>query len=324
MVKRFLGSARRYMLNLAENPAVVLLYHRVTSLENDPQLLSVTPANFYEQLTHLRKKYHVMAVEDFYDIFFRRKKFPPRSVLLTFDDGYADNYLEALPILENLDMQALFFITTSNLDTDRELWWDELERIFLGDNPLPNTIEIEVADGHVQLDTRTKTGRRSTYDFLHPLLRFTPPLQRDQILDHLRSLAGLNATGRPTHRMMTSDELRKMSQSASAVIGAHTHNHPSMAVLPYNEQFLEITKSKAVLEQITGKAPKYFSYPYGSKQDYNKDSVNACREAGFLMACSNYYNQVHSWTDPFQVPRILVRNWDNDDFKSHLSKFFSY
>jgi peptidoglycan/xylan/chitin deacetylase (PgdA/CDA1 family) len=324
MVKRFLGSARRFLLNRIDTPALVLLYHRATKLEKDPQLLAVSPDNFYEQVKYLRDTHSLLQVEEFYDLLSHRKKFPRKTVILSFDDGYADNFLEALPILQSLGSQALFYITTSNLDTDRELWWDELERIFLGNHSLPPILEIEHKDGDIQLDCRTHAGRTGTYNFLHPLLRFAAPAERNRILDHLRAMTGLSASGRPGHRMLTSNELQQLSRSASAVIGAHTHNHPSLAVLPYKEQLEEITQSKNILEKITGKSIQHFSYPYGSKQDYNQHSVNACRESGFKMVCSNFYGQVHSWTDPLQVPRVLVRDWNRDQFSHYLSKFFSY
>jgi peptidoglycan/xylan/chitin deacetylase (PgdA/CDA1 family) len=324
MVKRFLGSAKRFLLNRIDTPALVLLYHRVTRLQKDPQLLAVSPENFYEQVNHLRGTYSLLQIEEFYDLLSRRKKFPRKTVVLTFDDGYADNLLEALPILQSLNSQALFYITTSNLDTDRELWWDELERIFLGNHSLPPFLEIEHKDGHIQLDTRTHGGRTDTYNFMHPLLRFAAPAERNRILDHLRAMTGLSASGRPSHRMLTSVELQQLSRSSSAVIGAHTHNHPSLAVLPYKQQLEEMSMSKNMLEKITGNTMQHFSYPYGSKRDYNRDSINACREMGFKMVCSNFYGQVHSWTDPLQVPRVLIRDWNKQQFSQYLSKFFSY
>src|SRR5882724_181949 len=103
MLRRSAGASRRYLLNLLDNPAVILLYHRVTYLQTDPQLLSVTPENFYDQVTLLKNKYALLQIEEFFDMLVHRKKIPKNAVILTFDDGYADNCLEALPILESLN-----------------------------------------------------------------------------------------------------------------------------------------------------------------------------------------------------------------------------
>jgi peptidoglycan/xylan/chitin deacetylase (PgdA/CDA1 family) len=115
-----------------------------------------------------------------------------------------------------------------------------------------------------------------------------------------------------------------MCASAAAVIGAHTHSHPALSTLNYQRQLHEINTSKEILEKIIRKKIVHFSYPYGTKKDYNSDSINACREAGFDIVSANFYNQMHSWTDAFQLPRILVRNWEPALFREKLSKFFRY
>lgn len=312
----------RYVLNLADTPAVVLLYHRVTHLPADPQLLSVEPGHFYDQIAWLRAKYTLLSIEEFTDMVTQGKKMPKRSVILTFDDGYADNYLEALPILESLQSQALFYISTSRLNTPFELWWDDLERIFLLPDVLPLTLRLDVKDRQYSWPTGTKEEREHVYHTIHPLLKFLPPVERDGTIDYLLQWAGLKREGRPTHRMLTFDELINMDASASAVIGAHTHNHPALSALFRTEQTREITQSRDILEDLTNKKITHFSYPFGGKRDYNEDSIRICREAGFRMVCSNFYGQVHRWTSAWQVPRILVRNWNKTEFAHRLSKFF--
>jgi len=324
MLRRSLGASRRYLLNQLDRPAVILLYHRVTHLKNDPQLLSVTPENFYEQVSLLRKKYTLLKIEEFSDLITRKKKIPRNAVVLTFDDGYADNYQEALPILESLNSQALFYITTSNLDTNKELWWDELERIFLCDAILPPSIDIAIRDKPYHFPTATVKERFDIYYAIHPLLKYTSIAERNKVISELQQWAGLSTEGRSTHRLVTIDELQKMNASAAAVIGAHTINHPALSTLSYEEQLSEICLSKAFLEKMLDKEVEHFSYPFGSKKDYNRNSIKACKESGFKIVCANYYNQAHSWTDIFQVPRILVRNWDKPAFIQQLPKFFKY
>src|SRR6188474_2397677 len=90
----------------------VLLYHRVCKLDHDNLLLSVTPDNFFDQVNYLKKYHRILKADEFREIVLQKKKFPPGSVLITFDDGYADNYINALPVLESLDVEAIFFIST--------------------------------------------------------------------------------------------------------------------------------------------------------------------------------------------------------------------
>lgn len=324
MIRTLLGNTRRYMLNLLDTPAVILLYHRVTDLKNDPQLLSVSPENFYQQVELLKKKYALLEIAEFTDLVCRRKKIPKYAVVISFDDGYADNCQEALPILESLNGQALFYITTSNIDTPFELWWDTLERIFLQGAGLPPMLELGHPGRQIRLRTVSENDRRESYTRCHLFLKYTRPAERNEIIDTLLLQAGLGREGRPTHRLMTTAELVKMGNSPSAVIGAHTHNHPVLSLLSYAEQAEEITRSRLILETMLNRKIEHFSYPYGMKKDVNGDSIRVCRESGFKIVCSNYYGQVHTWSDPMQLPRVLVRNWEAPLFELQLSKFFSY
>ena len=324
MIRALLGDTRRYLLNLLESPAVILLYHRVTRLESDPQLLAVSPDNFHDQVSILKKKYALLEIAEFGELIRKRKKMPRKAAIISFDDGYADNCLEALPILESLGGQALFYVTTSNLDTPFELWWDALERIFLQDAALPPVVELRNPGSQLQLPTGSEKERRDSYARCHWFLKYTPPAARNEIIDNLLSMAGLPKEGRATHRLMTTPELVRMGRSPSAVIGAHTVNHPVLALLAYQEQGEEITGSKRILETKLNREVVHFSYPYGMKRDVNGDSVRVCRESGFEFVCSNHYGQVHSWSDPMRLPRVLVRDWDSRQFEQELVKFFSY
>jgi peptidoglycan/xylan/chitin deacetylase (PgdA/CDA1 family) len=323
-VKKFLAPAKRYILNRIDDPSIVLLYHRVTDLAIDPQMLCVKPDHFYEHIHFLKKNYSLLGIEEFSYNITKGKKMPPKSVMLTFDDGYADNYYEALPILESLDAQALFYITTSNLNTDYELWWDELERILLGDYVLPDYIKTSNGRQILRLPTSNITERLASYHSLHPYCKYSTPAKRNRIVENLRESAGISAVGRKSHRLMTIVELKHLSESPASVIGAHTLNHPALSVLSYEQQQEEISQSKIFLENLLEYPIQHFSYPYGSKKDYNKKSIRICHEAGFKMVCSNYYGQVHSWTNCFELPRILIRDWTKQIFSQYMTKIFQY
>lgn len=136
-MRKWLKLIYRSCCNLIDTPAVILLYHRVTDLSQDPQQLAVSPENFAAHLDILRKKYFLISIDEFVEIVTKGKKMPAKTVVITFDDGYADNLHEAIPILESKKAQAIFYITTSQIGTQRELWWDDLERIFLTGDTLP-------------------------------------------------------------------------------------------------------------------------------------------------------------------------------------------
>ena len=313
---------QKTVFNIVDSPAIVLLYHSVAKHENDPRLLSVRPENFASHLEYLRKTCYLIPVEEFVFLKKHRKKFPRRSVLITFDDGYANNFREALPVLESLGAQAIFFISTSTIDSRREFWWDDLERIFLTGHNLPKKLTLRANGKELLLRTASTDDRMGAYERVRYIMRHSTAERQEETIHALLKWAGIEPDGRDDHLCMTSDEIRKLSASESSVIGAHGHTHTQLSLYNPAEQLKEISKSKDILTAITGKEVKLFSYPFGGKGDYDGTTIRICRELGFDTAYANFHCPVHRWTDRFQVPRILVRDWDINTFSSNLDLFF--
>jgi peptidoglycan/xylan/chitin deacetylase (PgdA/CDA1 family) len=307
--------SRNRLLNLFDTPVVVLVYHRITSLSSDPQLLAVAPANFLAHMKHLKSKYNLVRFEDDWS------NVEKPSVAVTFDDGYADNLIEALPILEEIEVPATFFISSGNLDTMREYWWDELERIILGERDLPERFSLVDSNFRQNWPTASPASRETFYQQLLSLMMQLNPARREEWLIQLRQWAQVGEKGRKAYRALTSDELRYLARSEWVTIGAHTVTHTPLSVLPKEKQREEILSSKLQLETLIGKEIKTFSYPFGRKKDYDRASIHLCREAGFIKAASNFPGQVHRWTDQYQLPRHLVRNWDIDTFTDRVKDF---
>lgn len=313
----------RSVCNLIDTPAVILLYHRVTTLASDPQQLAVSPENFDDQINFLKKKFTLISIDEMAE-YLQQGKFPKGCVAITFDDGYADNFFEALPILENHKVHAVFYIATSNIGTSHEFWWDNLERIFLLDHPLPAALKIENNGRLHTLKTSSQAERLSAYYFLHSIIKNLEVKERDTLVNHIISLSGLTPNGRATHRVLTSAELQSLSRSPYATIGAHTHNHPKLSTCTLQDQQEEIVQSKNILEELSGKPVKHFSYPFGSKVDYTQTTIDICRTIGFTTVAANYHNQVHRWSNPFALPRMLVRNWPIHTFEKKMKSFFNH
>jgi peptidoglycan/xylan/chitin deacetylase (PgdA/CDA1 family) len=314
----------RVSSNLFDTPAVVLIYHRVATIDHDPRLLSVEPDNFARNLEHLKTHYRLIDIEEFV---FRKKhgkRFPEKSVLLTFDDGYSDNLHEALPILEAHDAAAIFFISTFWIDHQREYWWDEIERIFSEEHHLPGRLDVEINDRKTTFHLTSKAERFNAYEKFRRLMRQSHAGDQSRLMNQLIRWSGLSEQARDSHRPMTGDEIARLDRSKSAVIGAHAHTHTQLSLYTPEEQLTEIKQSRDILEKIIERPVTLFAYPFGGKADYNRDSIRICRELGFDLCFSNFCFQIHRWTDPFQVPRMLVRNWDIETFKSRIDRFFKY
>jgi peptidoglycan/xylan/chitin deacetylase (PgdA/CDA1 family) len=97
--------------------------------------------------------------------------------------------------------------------------------------------------------------------------------------------------------------------------------HPVLSTLNRNEQQKEIAGSKKRLEEIIGHEITSFAYPYGTRADYDQTSIDVVRETGFQRACSNFGGALHKSTDPFQLPRFLVRDYGGEEFQINLREW---
>jgi peptidoglycan/xylan/chitin deacetylase (PgdA/CDA1 family) len=313
------GAVRRPLNGLANRidpPVVILLYHRVTSLARDPQKLAVSPERFRAHLRHLKARHPLMRLEE------RWERLAAPSVAVTFDDGYADNVLEALPILEEVGVPATFFVTTGAVESGREFWWDEIDRALLHERPLPDRFEHADERGSRSWPARSSAERERLYRDLHALAKRSLPAHRERLLDALRRWAGTEEAPRPEARPMTVEEVGRLGASRLASVGAHGVTHAPMAALPLEDQREEMRASKRRLEEWLGREVTTFSYPFGGSRDFTRRSVAAAREAGFMRAAANRPGQVHRWTNPHALPRFLVRDWDLDPFARALARFF--
>jgi len=307
--------ARNLILRAIDTPVVVLLYHRVAELASDPQLLAVSPDNFHQQMVYLKQRYPLVRFEDDWS----RVKGP--AIAVTFDDGYADNALNALPILEEVGVPATFFVSTGQLDTQQEYWWDELERIILGGLALPEAFTFDDSGLTSHWFTRSLAEREKFYAELQPLMKKMTAERRKDWLSQLRRWAGADEIGRRAYRAMSSEELQQLASSDWVTIGGHTVTHSRLSGLAEEQQREEIFTSRRQLETLLGRPVTTFSYPYGRRDDYNRTSTNLCREAGFVRVAANFYGLAYRWTDNMQIPRYLVRNWDMDQFDAMMKEF---
>jgi peptidoglycan/xylan/chitin deacetylase (PgdA/CDA1 family) len=296
--------------SIFQSGCAILLYHRVVTLDRDPQLLAVRPEHFNEHLDILRRKANVVSLKQLVRTLDSGLR--PRSVAITFDDGYADNFLHAKPLLKQYEMPATVFVASGFVDSDQEFWWDELDRLLL-----------QSEDSQWNVEARQDSEpRHSAYRAMHKTLRGSLSEDRLRTLRELQSRSNCGTTGRPTHRALTSDQLRQLAEKGLIEIGAHTVTHPVLSMLALREQRNEIETGKMQLEEMLGEPIHSFAYPFGGKKDYNPETVGIVRRAGFSTACSNFPGMVWENTNRFELPRMLVRDWNGEKFERVLDGIF--
>lgn len=293
---------------------VVLMYHRIAELSSDTWELAVSPTNFEEQLQVL-KRYHVISLDTIEELFSYQKNIK-NNVSITFDDGYRDNYTIAKPLLEKYNFPATFFITTGSIGSEKEFWWDALERICLETSSLPQQLEITTPikfSWHVGLADH-ETTPAELYVQLCEIFKKMPAQQHQLLIEYLENWAN-NKRNRTEYLQMNYDELLTINQNHLFTLGAHTKTHPFLPNFSYKYQEDEINNGITTLEQLTKGKIKYLAYPHGG---CNEDTIKVLDKSGIKLAFTTNPSNFTNNTYKLAIPRFQVKNWNGEEFEQHL------
>jgi peptidoglycan/xylan/chitin deacetylase (PgdA/CDA1 family)/SAM-dependent methyltransferase len=295
----------------------ILLYHRIADDPLDSQLLAVSPVNFEAHLKELAENYRVLPLHQLLKEA-SKNQLEPNTLAITVDYGYLDNLTNAVPLLEKYGLHATIFIVSGMVGSQREFWWDALERIFLAGHPLPNLLSIQDSQGILEWDLTTAQNRLKAYDELSEMLHMLPSAKIDEIINQLLIWAGLTRIGRSTHQIVDAQQLQLLASSASVEIGSHSTTHTRLSSLSPQQQQYEIAESKKQLESIIEKPVRLFSYPYGGLEDITKETGRILAGEGYEAGIANVQGSLVFPLDMYAVPRRLVRNWTGTIFAQWL------
>jgi peptidoglycan/xylan/chitin deacetylase (PgdA/CDA1 family) len=309
IVHRFAGDTR----------PIVLMYHRVANLVADPWQLSVTPDHFGSQIEVLKQN------RDIVPMYWLAKKLregrlPKEAAAITFDDGYADFFQNAVPILQQFKCPATIFITSQAIDDSSGFWWDILSRIVLETVRLPRHFTMEIGgervewhllDDSLPISNSNAISRDALHLALHALLKPMDQRGRRLVLDELANWAGTTADFRASDRVLTRDELRQVTAAQEIEIGTHTLTHPSLPLLKPDELHHEVVDGLHECEILSGRTIMGFAYPFGDHDDVCAKAVEA---AGLQYALTTMQRELDSQTHPYRIPRVLVADWGEADF----------
>lgn len=275
---------------------LALNYHRIgdgSASVFDRGLWSTTADALAEQIRFCKAHCEVIAPGDLPYVLARRHG---RYILMTFDDGYRDNYEAAFPILRSEGVPATFFVATGFIDSPRAPWWDEIAWMVRASPrravALPGWLPAPVWFDGPDRERAVRT-----------LLRTYKSIPTESTEAFLDDIADATGSGRCEARQgedwwMTWDMLREM-QSAGMAIGGHTVNHPVLARAPLETQRREIDACGHRLSAELGEPMRYFSYPVGGARAFDGATREYLRASGVQYAFSYYggFRRFGDWDD---------------------------
>ncbi len=258
---------------------LVLTYHRIGQPENceyGPGMYSADAESFREQLEWLRRRYPILTLDEALSALKRPSGLPRPSVLLTFDDGYEDNYSVALPALRDAGLQATFFLPTGLVGTNLVPWWDQVAYA------VRNARRSHFALNGVDYDLKTMTVDRVLANLLRRFRENGPARPSAFVADVAAACDGPIRRCSPQRHLLGWDEVRAMLACGMAV-GSHTHTHALLGKLTPEDQTQEVVHSRDVLKHQLGIAPRAIALPCGSR---SLETPSILARAGYEAAFS--------------------------------------
>jgi len=287
-----------------------LIFHRVVRNSDPMSPSEPTQAWFRQLMRMLAGNFEMISLEEALS---RREagRLNGRTISVTFDDGYADNYEVALPVLEEFKVPGTFFVASKFIDGGR-MWNDSIIETF---RRLPAG-QCEVADEQPHVfDLGDWASRRDAADQMITAWKHLPPGQRQTRVDKFSR----NVPDLPADLMLSKSQLRALADSPMATIGGHTRSHPILASLSDEQARREIEGGKDELEEWIQQDISLFAYPNGKAgRDFHAIHADIVREAGFSAAVTTDWGTLNASADCYLIPRFTPWQRNLDRFSLDL------
>jgi peptidoglycan/xylan/chitin deacetylase (PgdA/CDA1 family) len=270
----------------------ILSLHRVAPGE-DGYLSPLPLVAFEERMEFLARRCSVLALDQAVDALVRHDV-PENAVVLTFDDGYRDNYLHAFPILEGLSLPATIFLVTGSIGTGRLIWHDRVFRAF-GETRCVELTGFPADGQRHRLDDAGQREHART-----ALLRWLKTLdeeRRDEQIARLAERLEVEDARVSDGLMLSWDEVQRM-HARGIGFGAHTVSHPVLSRVSDERARQEIDASKREIEARLHCPVRAFAYPNGSQRDFSAATKRLLREAGFDCAVTTIFGTNEPAAEP--------------------------
>ncbi len=329
-----------YLRRSASGGPVVVTYHGILPpgyQTRDPALDGhlVTAEAFAAQIRLLTSKYNVISPQEFLQWREGELSLPPRAVLLTCDDGLLNALTDMLPLVQELNVPFLFFVTAGSLANQSSMLW--YEQLFLWLLDTRKRISLDAPWG-----SRRAQGRERRLVLWRDMIKRLSAFHEDarkQILEDMRTQLGISedfeseySQNQATQRrffMLNLAELRRLAD-AGMTIGAHTLSHPMLSQMPEDLALQEISESRTGLEAVLGRPVWALAYPFGNSEAVSVREPELAQRAGFRCAFMNVEGRNKNEGENegkndawFAFPRIHVSSATTPaELEAHVSGFY--
>ena len=264
----------------------ILMMHRVRPFVprafEPNRLLEISPAFLEAVLVRLRRLgYRLLSL----DAAMNELRMGGRTdaapfAVLTFDDGYRDQMVHAVPVLTRHEAPFTFYVTPGFAERKARLWWVELEEAVRK----ADTVEVKIGGTSLSLPTVTPDEKQAAFMRVYQRLRTCSEEELLEVVGHLAQAWGIDQRQIVDDLCMDWDDIEALARNPLATIGAHTLTHPRLAHVSEAEMRTEIGASRSALEDRLGRPVVHLAYPVGDVGSAASREFRAASDFGFASA----------------------------------------
>jgi len=294
------------------NSYQILMYHGVVKTKNIQLSANhCSLAEFEKEILYLKKNFDIVPLTE---IFKRaREKIRParKTIAITFDDGYENNYTNAYKILKSYNVPATIFVVASCiLNPDHLLWYDYLDILKQKINfSIFPTIDVALTE-HKLKELREISDLSAFRLFLKSINTSSKYKVLEKLFDKNISDKIISGTDLEFRKMLSASQMEEMTSSGLIEIGSHSLTHPNLDTLSNDEIMIELQESKKLLEGAIKKEVVSIAFPDGA---YNETVKELAIKAGYRNLLSVEYRLPSDIGDPHILPRFCISNTTTPD-----------
>lgn len=288
--------------------AFVLMYHRVLPAGADTfsaDSISVRPETFARQMTFLRRHFRVLSIDELAEHLNSGRDLPPRSCVVTFDDGWRDNFEHALPVLRDQQVPAVVFVATNYIGGDDCFWQERLARLMF--NAVRSGAEacslVEQIVGSPGLGARDPADQRRLIREAVDALKNRTQNEIAALEARVRAALGGTMVNLGEDRFMDWAQVTALTQGTRISVGSHGCSHTPLTKLSEEGAELELNEAGKRIATAVGVPTASIGYPNGN---YDDTVVRLTRAAGYQLGFTTDKGYVGDVRDPFKLPRINI------------------
>lgn len=289
----------------------VLCYHRLTNYEadssNDP--MAVDRSSFEKHMEFLKREYDFISLDQAVDLLGQKKKLRKRYLVVTFDDGYRDNYVFGREIFSKYGLKPTIYLTAGKIDQRSLLWHDSVDYMVFGGEQ--EEVLIDTAGIKGRFPIRTEAEKRSLAEKLKESIKQFHEDAKGRILDDLAETFGV-CTQEESCLLLDWAEIQSLI-SAGADMGGHTMSHPILSRVSDVVMKQEVSACKKLIEERTRKEVRSFAYTNGKSGDYTNETKKEVANH-YKSAVTTIMGVNKPGADLYELRRILI-GYDPDILK---------